>query len=85
MASATGSEVIRSHLHLDGIAGQSKIDIVNLISKALLEPMQDHSLLETLPPFSDDPVVLKLSALEVCNELSALDPQKVGGPDAIPN
>lgn len=31
MASATGSEDIRAHLHLDGIAGQSKIDIANLI------------------------------------------------------
>ena len=35
MASATGTEDMRSHLHLDGIEGKSMIDMANLIKIAL--------------------------------------------------
>ena len=50
MAPTTGSDDIRSHVHLDGIADSSNFDVANLINTALLEPMQAYSPLACLPP-----------------------------------
>ena len=83
MASPTGTEDIRSHLNLDGIEGKSMNDVVNLINTALLEPMQDYSLLESLPLVTEGSEVLRLCASEACSAL--LNTRKASGLDSIPN
>ena len=65
MAPTTGGEDICSYLHLDGIAVRFNLDTANMISAALLEPMQDYSPLACLPPFSNNSEVLTISPSKV--------------------
>ena len=69
MTPAAGSEDVRSCLHIDGIEGKSGDDIANLINAALLQPVQDYALLDSLPSPANKP-----SVSEVCSMLLALNP-----------
>ena len=85
MAPTTGSDDIRSQLHLDGIADSSNLDIAHLINTALLEPMQAYNPLVCLPPPMDNSEVFTVNSSEVCNALLGLNPRKAGDPDGINN
>ena len=85
MTPATGKENICSHLHLDEIVAHTNQDIANMINSALLEPMQDYTLLSCLPPLADNSELLVVSPSEVFNALLQLNPRKAGGPDGINN
>ena len=85
MTPATGGEDIRLHIHLDRLATHSNQDIANMINSALLEPMQDYTLLSCLPPLADNSELLTVSPSEVYNALLELNPRNPGGPDGINN
>ena len=85
MAPTTGSDDVRSQLHLDGIVDSSNLDIANLINTALLEPLQAYSPLACLPPAMDDSEVLTVNSSEVCNALLGLNLREAGGPDGLNN
>ena len=63
----------------------SNLDTANMISAALLEPMQDYSPLACLPPFSNNSEVLTISPSEVFKVLLELNPRKACGPNGINN
>ena len=53
-ATPTRPEDIRSQLHINDIDGKSDIDITDLINTGLLEPMQGHQPLDSLPPIDEN-------------------------------
>ena len=73
------------HLHLNGIMVHSNLDIANITSVALLEPMQDYSLLVCLPPVLDNSEVLIVSSSEVSKAVLGLNLRKAVGPKGINN
>ena len=80
MAPASGSQDLRSQLHVDDIEDYSLEEVSKIINNAFLEPMSNYHPLESPPPFeeeSDDFTAFLM--------LSKLNPSKASGPDDLPN
>lgn len=73
MTPATGSDDLRSQLHLDQIDDLDLQGIANLINYAFLEPMQDYQPLDSLPPYDGEFVAPVLSETDVYSALRKLN------------
>ena len=76
------------HIQDDAVNDLSEKEIADAINKALLEPLEEYRLSETLnkmPLESEDVEFPEVSEWRVRSTLLRLNSSKAGGPDGIPN
>ena len=82
------SVTLTDHIQDDVVNDLSEKEIADAINKALLEPLEEYRLSETLdkiPLESEDAEFPEVSEWRVRSTLSRLNSSKAGGPDGIPN
>ena len=82
---ALASNSLLTNLQFESSDRLSEQDIANLINSAFLEPTKSFQRLKSVPPNSEDLSPLTLPEPAVLSALKKLNPQKVAGPDGVPN
>ena len=83
MTPASGSDNLRSLLHVEGLDHQlPDRDVTNAINSAFLDQMKS---LDATPPFEANSAVVTTSEVDVLTAIRKLNPHKAAGPDRIPS
>ena len=86
MTPASGSDNLRSLLHVEGLDHQlPDRDVANAINSAFLDQMKSFSSLDATPPFEANSAVVTISEVDVLTAIRKLNPRKAAGPDGIPS
>ena len=86
MTPASGSDNLRSLLHVEGLDHHlPDRDVANAINSAFLDQMKSFSPLDAIPPFEANSAVVTISEVDVLTAIRKLNPRKAAGPDGIPS